>query len=91
MKANQIAIVEIRNGASDQALFVDGWYIIGADPAAGDSVEAVNDVAEALSSATGVDVTRLEYNVRDDEWYWGEVEHDLKKLTLLHDAENDNG
>lgn len=68
----QVAIIEITRCGNDHAVYVDGQYVISADPGAGESITMVESVAQSLASIEGVEVTRLECD-GFDEWQWDEV------------------
>lgn len=81
-RAVQVALVEITRHGSDLALFLDGYYIISADPGAGDPVAVVEAVGEGLAQYHGVDLERIEYPAHED-WQWHEIENDLKARRCL--------
>lgn len=78
----QVALIEITKCGNDHAVYLDGDYIISADPAAGESVAMVKSVAHSLATLEGVEVTHLECD-GFDEWQWDEVTSFLQMKGVL--------
>jgi hypothetical protein len=54
--SNQVAVIQITKNGSDKAVFLNGEFIISADPGYGDSVETIEQVAYALAGILGTQV-----------------------------------
>lgn len=78
----QVVLVEITDNGSDVALFLDGQYIISADPGAGDDINQVISTAEGLSNHFMVELVRHEHSAKV-EWQWNEVQDELIEKGVL--------
>ena len=82
MNKKQVALVQITKNGSDLAVYLHGEYVISADPGAGDSLDAVAQVAESLAKIEGVTIDAIAYGP-DEDWCWNDVEAHLKEQGLL--------
>jgi hypothetical protein len=62
--------------SQDVGLFVNGKYIIAADPSCGDDATMVSDVAERLALAVGVESHVQDIPV-DENWNWDDIKERL--------------
>jgi len=85
----QVVLIEVIENGSDVALFLDGDYIISADPGAGDDVSQVLNMAKGLAAHFMVDLVKHEYKAAED-WQWNEVQQDLinKEIIISQDKWN---
>lgn len=79
----QVLIVEITQNGSDVAVFLNGEYVISADPGCGDSTETVYEVAKSLAGIHKVCIQHIEHAPDNDEWQWSEVEKHLHDVHVL--------
>lgn len=82
VSVSQLALVQIIENGSDLALYLDGEYVMSADPGAGDSVETVEQVAASLGGIFGIEPTIIEAAATED-WQWYEVVADLINKGLI--------
>lgn len=73
----QVALIKITEHGNDLAVYLNGEYIISADPGCGDDPSMVEQVAESLAILNGVDVTHIDYPAHE-EWQWNDIQADLQ-------------
>lgn len=83
---NKVVLVSIDGFGSDVAVFLDGKYIVSADPGAGHDISQVEAVAAGLASCLGVDLIKLKHRPQNDEWQWSEVQAELRTKLENHHA-----
>lgn len=75
--SKQVALIQITNHGSDIAVFLDGEYVISADPSAGEQTEMVEHVAHSLAVIHGVEIVKIEFPAKED-WQWHDIQTDLQ-------------
>lgn len=83
--STQVALVKITENGSDVGLYVNGEYIISADPGCGDSVDTVQTVAENLAATFKINLIEVDYAAKED-WQWNDVEDELKASQVIQSA-----
>lgn len=81
----QVVLVEITENGSDVALFLDGEYIVEADPCAGDDMEQLMATADGLAKHFMVELIRHEHKATPD-WNWNEIQDELIENGVLLNA-----
>jgi len=71
-QVHQVALVNITKHGSDVGLFVNGSYVISADPGCGDDVQSVKATAYAICAELETPITEMDFEP-DDEWQWGDI------------------
>lgn len=73
---HQVALVTIMAWGSDVGLFVNGGYVMSADPDQSDDATALKATAFSLAAQLEIPVSEIEFTP-EDEWQWGEVHLEL--------------
>lgn len=75
--SNQVAFIKITKNGSDQAVYLNGKYVVSADPGCGDQVEMIGVVAQSLANIFGVNIDFFNVEAEED-WSWDEIEGYLR-------------
>lgn len=84
-----VQVINIKANGSDKAVFLNGQYILSADPGAGDNLESVNSVARSLARIYSVEINYLNVSPEKD-WSWNDefissaLKHAQNTSTEIH-------
>jgi len=72
--AHSVVLVQVEQGGDDLVLFVDGRFVVGAEPSAGDSVATVEATGERVAEALGVELRRCPWPApREQAWSYEDI------------------
>ncbi len=80
--AHQVLLIEITDHGYDFACYLDGEYIISADPGCGESTDTVITLAKNLASALNTTVEHIDWVPKED-WNWDDIIQEFRALSII--------
>jgi len=72
--AHSVVLVQVEQGGDDLVLFVDGHFVVGAEPSAGDSVATVAAAADRIAEALQVELRTCRWSApREEAWSYADI------------------